>query len=98
MADYFKTIFNLDPKAKKQVDTGDKETEPEDTLKADEKSSPLSRQDTIGTSKKGEKKKQAPLPKLKANVSIKDFRVAIIENVNTPQPQALTLKVILLVL
>ena len=34
-----------------------------------------------------------PLPKLKVEADIKEFRVAIIEAVDEPQPQALTLKV-----
>ena len=106
MADYFKAIFTPDPKSKKQED---KNVELEDTLKTADGASPpkltkqetadgasppkLTKQDTLTTSKKRDQKKQTKLPKLKANVSIKDFRVAIIENVDTPHPQALVLKV-----
>ena len=38
-------------------------------------------------------KAKKPLPKLKVEANIKEFRVAIIEAVDEPQPQALTLKV-----
>ena len=38
-------------------------------------------------------KKAPKLPNLKIEGSIKDLRVAIIEDIETPQPQALTLKV-----
>ena len=97
MADYFKAIFSPDPKSNKQVNTVDKTNELEDTLRTTDESSPpkLTKQDTLTTSKKRDKKKQTKLPKLKVNLSIKDFRVAIIENVDTPHPQALTLKVCL---
>ena len=37
--------------------------------------------------------KKKPMPKLKVEANIKEFRVAIIEAVDEPQPQALTLKV-----
>lgn len=94
MSDYFKAISNPDPKVKKQVDIEDKETEFEDTPFPP---SQMARQDTTVSSKKQEKKKQTPLPNLKVTVSIQDFRVAVIENVDTPQPQALTLKVMYLV-
>ena len=51
---------------------------------------------TTELSKKGVKSK--PLPKLKIEANIKEFRVAIIEAVDEPQPQALTLKVVCYVL
>ena len=38
-------------------------------------------------------KPKRPLPKLKVEANIKELRVAIIEAVDEPQPQALTLKV-----
>ena len=43
--------------------------------------------------KKEVTKVKKPLPRLKLEANIKEFRVAIIEAVDEPQPQALTLKV-----
>ena len=92
MADYFTAAF--DPNKNKKDSTKDSTKDPENTdlektLTEDTKPK-LVKQDTVLTKKK---KKAAPLPKMKINASIKDLRVALIENVDTPQPQALTLKV-----
>ena len=41
------------------------------------------------------KGKSKPSPKIKVEASVKEFRVAIIEAVDEPEPQALTLKVLI---
>ena len=87
MSDYFKVIF--DPKANKK-DSSKADPTATDTSKLENRKSKLVKQETLSDSKK---KKAAPLPKMKVNASIKNFRVALIENVDTKQPQALTLKV-----
>ena len=85
MSDYFKAIF--DPNANKKSTAKDEHST--DTSKENRKSKLIKQEGLIDT----KKKKAAPLPKMKVNASIKNFRVALIENVDTPQPQALTLKV-----
>ena len=92
MSDYFKTIF--DPKANKK-DSSIADPTATDTSKQENRKSKLVKQETLSDSKK---KKAAPLPKMKVNASIKNFRVALIENVDTKQPQALTLKVLEIIL
>ncbi len=89
MSDYFTAAFDPN-KTKKEDSTKDTvNTDLEKTLTEDTKPK-LVKQDTVLAKKK---KKSSPLPKMKINASIRDLRVALIENVDTPQPQALTLKV-----
>ena len=62
-----------------------------ETLRAPTNTATDSTLATTELSNKGVKSK--PLPKLKVEANIKEFRVAIIEAIDEPQPQALTLKV-----
>lgn len=88
VSDFFTAIF--DPsKVKKDSNKDTTNSDIEETLTENTKHE-LVKQDTISTKKQ---KTSAPLPKIKVNASIKDLRVALIENIDTPQPQALTLKV-----
>ena len=48
---------------------------------------------TVDVAEKGKPAAIKPLPRVKAQVSISNFRVAIIEDVYTENPQALTLRV-----
>ncbi|XP_064395949.1 intermembrane lipid transfer protein VPS13A-like isoform X2 [Halichondria panicea] len=87
MSDYFTAAF--DPNKNKKDSTKDTENADLDKTLTKDTKPKLVKQDTILAKKQ---KKTAPLLKIKVNASIKDLRVALIENVDTPQPQALTLK------
>ncbi len=93
MSDYFTAAF--DPNKNKKDSTKDTENADLDKTLTKDTKPKLVKQDTILAKKQ---KKTAPLLKIKVNASIKDLRVALIENVDTPQPQALTLKVSSLIL
>lgn len=95
---YFKSIADLamPPKLETHPDS-----EMEETLTAGSESMHVTTATaaalaTTELSKEGVKSK--PLPKLKVEANVKEFRVAIIEAVDEPQPQALTLKVFCYVL
>ena len=86
---YFKSIAELaiPPKTEPPSDF-------EETLTAGTASLLASTTSTeLEPAKKEVAKVKKPLPKLKVEANIKEFRVAIIEAVDEPQPQALTLKV-----
>ena len=79
------------------VEVGEKcllETEPsplENTLTTSQRQDGIKK--TVGVAEKGKPAASKPLPRVKAQVSISNFRVAIIEDVYTEKPQALTLRV-----
>lgn len=81
MTDYFKAIFKPNMNEKSKEDQVDSVFEDDHETR--------DRQNILTANKK----KTAPMPKIKVNASIKEFRVALIENIDTPKPQALTLKV-----
>ena len=86
---YFKSIAQLTILPKTELSSDFEETLTAGTaaLLASTASTELElAQKTVTAAKK-------PLPKLKVEANIKEFRVAIIEAVDKPQPQALTLKV-----
>ena len=91
---YFKSIADLAiPRKTESV------SDLEETLTAG--TAPLQLSGTASDDPKTQPKKEvAPaakkkaLPKLKVEANIQEFRVAIIEAVDEPQPQALTLKVV----
>ena len=102
VANYFQGIF--DPAAiPQQLKDGTRaDSDLEDTLKVPEAAAggKDSRGDSVvpaleASGRKGEAATVAakPLPKLKCQISISNFRVAIIEDVYTKQPQALSLNV-----
>ena len=89
---YFKSIADLAiPRKTESV------SDLEETLTAG--TAPLQLSGTASDDPKTQPKKEVapakkkPLPKLKVEANIQEFRVAIIEAVDEPQPQALTLKV-----
>ena len=86
---YFKSIAELatPPRAELSPDFEETLTAGSAALLASTASTELeSAKKEVTTAKK-------PLPKLKVDADIREFRVAIIEGVDEPQPQALTLKV-----
>lgn len=87
VSDYFTAIFDQS-KVKQNTDKNATSSDIEETLTENNKHK-LVKQDTVS----GKKKSTSPIPKIKVNASIKNLRVALIENIDTPKPQALTLKV-----
>ena len=87
---YFKSIAELaiPPKPEPLSDFEETLTAGTATLLASTASTELE------PTKKEVAKAKKPLPRLKVEANIKEFRVAIIEAVDEPQPQALTLKVV----
>ena len=90
MSEYFTAVFSK--KFESPVETAaeeEKEVKPEESVREDlESEKPKELLD------KGEVPQTKSSPtKIKMEASIKDFRVALIEDVNAPEPQALTLKV-----
>lgn len=87
---YFKSIAELaiPPKSEPPSDFEETLTAGTATLLASTASTELE------PTKKEVAKAKKPLPRLKIEANIKEFRVAIIEAVDEPQPQALTLKVV----
>ncbi len=95
VANYFRAI--VEPKTSSS-DKGTQEEESgslEDTLKSkdleEDRQQPPDGSQAVVTSGKGSSSKA--LPRLKAQVSVSNFRVAIIEAFYTEKPQALTLRV-----
>ena len=97
VTNYFRATF--DPKAVQQKQQAGKGEELEDTVKASSSSSLPAVKDTPTTGAGEEKAAesavaaQKPLPKLKCQLTISNFRVAIIEDVYTENPQAISLNV-----
>ena len=90
MSEYFAVVFSkkLEPPIETTADE-EKKVKPEEVVEEDLESEKA--KELLG-------KEQVPpvkssLPKIKVEASVKDFRVALIEDVNAPEPQALTLKV-----
>ena len=87
VANYFKALF-ADVKLPQLQDTTTKEPEAakeQETAKVLEAAK--EKQD------KGKEAKKLNIPTIKLDANIQDFRVALIETVESPEPQALTLKV-----
>ena len=98
VANYFKSIAETvlkptEPAAVK--DDGGKSADLEETLTAEDKKSVAYQvlQKPKDKIKKTVAKKKQSLPRLKLEGSIKDLRVSLVEAVDEPRPQALTLKV-----
>ena len=88
--DYFKSIAQLAIPPKTEPPCSDIE----ETLTAGTAALLLSTALTeLEPVKRDVAKPKRPLPRLKVEASIKELRVAIVEAVDEPQPQALTLKV-----
>ena len=90
---YFKSIAKL---AILQKTESPSDSDFEETLTAGTATLLASTASTeLEPAKKEVTKAKKPLPRLKVEANIKEFRVAIIEAVDEPQPQALTLKVVI---
>lgn len=88
---YFKSIADFAIPTKNQQT--DLQSDLEETLTAGS-AALLAPTTTLELDKKEDTaKKSKPLPKMKVEANIKEFRIAVIEAVDEPQPQALTLKV-----
>ncbi len=94
VANYFKGI--VDPEAISRLKEGQKDAEDEDAVVTES----LAIKDSPGPlalesveKKKEEEAAKKILPKMKCQLSISNFRVAIVEDVHTQQPQALSLNV-----
>ena len=108
VADYLRAIFDpkkvsqslvpppstTAPSGTAVVEVGEKcllETPLENTLTTSQRQDGIKK--TVGVAEEGKPAASKPLPRVKAEVSISNFRVAIIEDVYTEKPQALTLRV-----
>lgn len=95
-ANYFKSIATFAMPPKTELESA---SDLEETLTAGTSASPsavpaMTTPVTLELAKKeAPVAKRKPLPKLKVEANIKEVRVAIIEAVDEPEPQALTLKV-----
>lgn len=94
---FFKSIANLAMPQKTEIVS---ESDMEETLTAGTETILVPANASSVTSKELSKReaKSKPLPRLKVEANIKEFRVAIIEAVDEPQPQALTLKVAIIII